>query len=219
MGRTIAGGIFGQPPVVGGRATVTGLDITAPDTSLDLAAAVIRQNDPGQSVIQRWQDTAGTDVMKIEADGTLTISGSLGTASSSTNMTNDEIDLLLQGELVQIVATGARRVARALATSLGTVDVFGAVQPAAGIASGAAGAIRYAGLATVRLVAGLVGMDEGQRVYVSAATAGRGTTTAPDASGQVAAEIGVITDVIAYDGAANLTVQVMIDKKSPVRFP
>lgn len=155
--------------------------------------------------------------MKIEADGTLTILGSLGTASSSTNMTNDEIDLLLQGELVQIVATGTRRVARALATALTTVDVFGAVQPAAGIGAGVSGAIRYAGLATVRMVAALVGVDEGQRVYVSAATAGRGTTIAPDTTGQYAAEIGVITDATTYDGGANLLVQVTLDKKAPVK--
>lgn len=209
---------------VGGPSLQTGpltgnVSVVNPDAVANAVAMTIRQNDPDQAVVQRWQDTTGANVMTIETDGTLTITGPLATAGSATTMTNDEADTLLQGELVQIVATGARRVARALATALATVDVFGAVQPAAGIATGAAGAIRYSGLATVRLVAALVGVDEGQRVYVSAATAGRGTTTAPDASGQVAAEIGVITDVTTYDGAANLTVQIMIDKKAPVRTP
>lgn len=209
---------------VGGPSLQTGplagsVSVVNPDDVNNAVAMTIRQNDLDQSLVQRWQDSTGANVMTIATDGTLTIAGPLATAGSATNMTNDEADTLLQGELVQIVATGARRVARALATALATVDVFGAVQPAAGIATGVSGAIRYAGLATVRLIAGIVGVDEGQRVYVSAATAGRGTTTAPDVSGQVSAEIGVITDATAYDGAAALTVQVMLDKKSPVRFP
>lgn len=209
---------------VGGPSLQTGplqgnVSVVNPDSTANAVAMTIRQNDPDQATVQRWQDSAGTNVMTIDSDGTLTITGPLATAGSTTSMTNDEADTLLQGELVQIVATGARRVARALATALATVDVFGAVQPAAGIATGAAGAIRYAGLATVRLVAGLAGVDEGQRVYVSAATAGRGTTTAPNASGQVSAEIGVVTDATTYDGGANLLVQVMFDKKAPVVIP
>lgn len=206
-------------PVLQPGPNVGSTTIQSPDTAANAVAMTIRQNDPDQPLVQRWQDSTGANVMSIAADGTLTITGPLATAGSATNMTNDEADTLLQGELVQIVATGARRVARALATALATVDVFGAVQPAAGIATGAAGAIRYAGLATVRLIAGLAGVDEGQRVYVSAATAGRGTTTAPDTSGQVAAEIGVVTDATTYDGGVNLLVQVMLDKKAPVRTP
>lgn len=207
--------------MVGGRASVTGLDLIAPNLTVNQIALDVQQQDPDAHVL-RLRNAAGTEVLVSEQDGDLVVSGQVLAAGGVPSdpiatVNNDEADTLLQGELVQIVSTGIRRVARALGTSLATVDVAGAVRPAAGIAAGAAGTVWYAGLATVRLVAGLAGVDEGQRVYVSAVTAGRGTTTAPDTTGQYAAEIGVITDATTYDGGAGLLVQVMLDKKAPVR--
>lgn len=81
MGRLVAGGIFGQPPVVGGRASITGLDLVSPDTSLDLTAAVVRQNDPGQPIIQQWQNSIGTGVAQINSSGLFT-AGSFAGASA-----------------------------------------------------------------------------------------------------------------------------------------
>lgn len=130
-------------------------------------------------------------------------------------MINTEGTPLAAGELVQIVGGGANRVARTLATAVATVDTFGAAN--AVIAAGGTGLILFGGNILVQFATGLA-MAEGQRAYLSPATAGAATNVQPAVVGQVIADIGTITDVSMYVGgvATNSLARVQLDKSLPI---
>jgi hypothetical protein len=126
------------------------------------------------------------DASRYAIDGTVLVnvaaqaaSGGGGAAAEfiQETVTNEEGDSLLIGEVVRIsTSNGAvlRSQADTLANVSGTVGVTTAV-----IASGASGVIANAGLVDVLMDSTLVSASAGDRVWVSAAEAGRATNGQP----------------------------------------
>jgi predicted RecA/RadA family phage recombinase len=97
-------------------------------------------------------------------------------------LTNGEATPITVGQVVYISAASTVKLAKADAS--GTSDVIGLVK-AASISAGASGAIQIDGA-----LAGLTGLTSGAAHYLSAATAGALTTTAPSAVGQFVTRVG-----------------------------
>lgn len=97
------------------------------------------------------------------------------------NLTNSDAASMVIGEVAYIFAASAVKKARA--DALGTMEGF--YLAAAGIASAAVGAFQSSGV-----LAGLSGLTAGATYYLSAATAGAMTTTAPTATGQYVVRLG-----------------------------
>lgn len=104
--------------------------------------------------------------------------------------TNANAGAITLGMAVYTSAAGAVDLAQA--DSIGTARVLGLVS-AASIAAGASGKVQYAGIlasADWTAVTGSATLAAGQNYYLSAATAGQLTSTAPDATGQQLAYVG-----------------------------
>jgi hypothetical protein len=104
---------------------------------------------------------------------------------------NREVDSLVQGELVRI--SGTNGVVRAQADSSGHVLGYEGVVESGKIGPNGPVVVRSVGRQRVLLVAGLT-PAAGDLVYVSAVTAGRGTTVAPG----IPVPVGTIVDASKY---------------------
>jgi len=123
-----------------------------------------------------------------------TISVPSVTAGVVLQQTNDEAGPIVIGTPVYNDANDG--VKKAKADAAGTKDVIGLVKDAS-IANGVAGAIQCDGVLAASTaqwdaVFGTTGgLSKGQRYYLSAATAGQGTATAPSSVGNYVMELGI----------------------------
>jgi hypothetical protein len=117
-----------------------------------------------------------------------TISGAQ--ASPTFTATNANGGAVTMGQPVYVSAAGAVDLAQANAS--GTAKVAGLVG-AASVAAGAAGAMQYGGVVTLAdwtQVIGAATLTAGAAYFLSAATAGQLTATAPDSTGQYVTRVG-----------------------------
>jgi hypothetical protein len=133
----------------------------------------------------------GTQIRRTAAGDTIDAPQSGGDVVSQTN---DEAGAIVIGAPVyNDVADGVKK---AKADASGTKSVMGLVKDAS-IAAGVAGIIQTNGILTATTtqwdaVAGTTGgLAVGARYYLSAATAGLLTATAPSAAGQYVVEVGI----------------------------
>lgn len=68
MGRRLAGGLLGQPPIVAGRVLATGVEAIGPDTVLNALALLVDQKDPDTDIarflasgVAKWRMLYGGD--------------------------------------------------------------------------------------------------------------------------------------------------------------
>lgn len=107
-----------------------------------------------------------------------------------------------------VYTDGAGTVDLAKADAAGTSRVLGLVSSSS-IATAASGPVRYAGIlssADWTAVTGAAALSPGQNYYLSAATAGQLTATAPDATGQQ----------LVYVGRALSTTELAIEIARPI---
>lgn len=123
--------------------------------------------------------------------------------------TNDEAGAIVIGAPVyNDVNDGVKK---AKADAAGTKDVIGLVRDAS-IASSASGEIQSSGTLTATTaqwdaVMGTTGgLTKGTRYYLSAATAGQGSATAPSTAGQYVVELGL----------ALSTTELLLSQRSPI---
>jgi hypothetical protein len=131
-------------------------------------------------------------IQQLQAGDTLNVTAVGG--GDVISLTNDNVGAITLG--MPVYATAADHVDKARANAAGTVQVVGLVQ-ATSIASGASGNIQVNGILTgstaqwdaaFGTVGGLV---FNTRYFLSATTAGLGTSTAPTTVGQYDVELGI----------------------------
>lgn len=133
----------------------------------------------------------GTQVRRIAATDTLDAPQSGGDVVVQTN--DETGSIVICAPVYNDVADGVKK---AKADASGTKDVVGLVRDTS-IAASAAGAIQASGVLTATTaqwdaVAGTTGgLAVRTRYYLSAATAGLLTATAPSATGQYVVEVGI----------------------------
>ena len=71
------GGGMLQPGPMSGHTEIDG-----PDTTGNYTTLVVRQNDPGQPLIQTWLNAAGATCMSIDQSGNLVLAGAVGLAGA-----------------------------------------------------------------------------------------------------------------------------------------
>ena len=146
-------------------------------------------------------------IQQIQSSDTLDVPGI--NAGDVIQQTNDEAGAIVIGAPVYNDANDG--VKKAKADASGTKDVIGLVRDTS-ITNGVAGGIQVNGVLTATTgqwdaVFGTTGgLTKGTRYYLSAATAGLGTATAPSTVGQYVVELGV----------AISTTELKIDIKSPI---
>lgn len=113
-----------------------------------------------------------------------TLSGPFADTEQASNWTNGDSGNHVLGDLVYISAADTVKKAKADA---GATASPGTIALAAGtIANGAVGTYQTGGI-----ISGLTGLTAGAAYYLSAATGGAMTTTAPSSTGQYVQEVGV----------------------------
>ena len=105
--------------------------------------------------------------------------------------------------------SGNDTVAKCIATALSTSRFFGSY-------AGTASTLTVQGVVPMLFVASLTSITAGTPVFISAATAGKVTKTAPSTSTQVVAEVGILLDGSGYNDAAGSAHDVLIQVKPPV---
>lgn len=106
------------------------------------------------------------------------------------SMTNADAAAVVLGEVVY--SFGSDSVKKAKADAIGTAEAI-ALGADASIAAAGVGNFMLSGLLT-----GLSGLTPGATYYLSAATAGAMTTTAPSATGQVVTRLGKATSATEF---------------------
>jgi hypothetical protein len=129
----------------------------------------------------------GGEIAQLPAGDTLT--GPFGEVDTMT-LTNGDAGAHALGDIVYISAADTGK--KAKADAVGTKDAIAVAMGA--ITAGTTGSYQSDGL-----LAGLAGLTPGAVYYLSAATAGLMTTTAPSAAGQFVTRIGIAVSATELD--------------------
>jgi len=105
-------------------------------------------------------------------------------------------------------------ITKAIATSSAAAQAFGVAELA--ISAAGSGTVTVEGVVeTAKFVAGLT-LADGEKVYLSAATAGALTNVAPSTAGQVVKHVGYIKDKTGYNGTTVLVADVQLDFRAAI---
>lgn len=145
--------------------------------------------------------------------GSASNADSLHTHATATSTTNNITGLTLfstpvTGELGYF--SGNNTVSRAIATAMSTSRAIGAY-------AGTSGALSAGPRVSILLDAGLT-VAAGQPIYVSAATAGRGTNVAPNTATQVEAQVAILADASGYSSGAGSAQSCIWQPKDPIQL-
>ena len=131
-------------------------------------------------------------------------------AASGANLVQAGLTLFstpVAGELGYVSADDT--VARCIATSMAAARMFG-------VYDGTAATATVGGVVDMLFVSGLTSIVAGSPVFISEATAGSVTKTAPSTATQVVAEVGILQSGSGYNDGAGSAHPVLIQVKPPV---
>lgn len=143
--------------------------------------------------------SSNADALHTHATATATNNNITGLTLFSTPLT---------GELGYLSASNT--VARAIATAMASSRAIGAY-------AGTAATLSAGPRVSILLAAGLT-LAEGNPIYVSAATAGRGTNVAPNTSTQVESQVAILADATGYSSGAGSAQSCIWQPKDPIQL-
>ncbi len=143
--------------------------------------------------------SSNADALHTHATATATNNNITGLTLFSTPLT---------GELGYLSANNT--VARAIATAMASSRAIGAY-------AGTAATLSAGPRVSILLDAGLT-VAAGNPIYVSAATAGRGTNVAPNTSTQVESQVAILADATSYSSGAGSAQSCIWQPKDPIQL-